>query len=141
MKWKLLKLLAFAMALNILFSSVGFARFEHTCHSLGITSHSFTGYEFCEMESSAIDSPSNELSFKQNDCCETHADFKNLKTESSSSFEKTYISFVAVNFKIDGYNFTIQAIFISESDSVLPPSNAPPDSGRDILIKNQTFLI
>ena len=137
----MLKSLAFLMALNILFSSVGFAMFEHTCHSLGLTSYSFTEKQFCEMESAAIDSPTNELSFKQNDCCETHSNFRNLKTESNSSFEKTHTSFVAINLDLSENSFNYLRPFIYEVKTVLPPSNAPPDTGRLILIKKQSYLI
>ena len=137
----MLKSLAFIMALNILFSSAGFAMFEHTCHSLGITSHGFSEKQFCEMESAAVDSPTNELSFKQNDCCETHSDFQNLKTESGPSIEKAQTSFVVIHLDLTGNSFTYHKLLISEVKIVLPPTNAPPDSGRFILIKKQSYLI
>lgn len=141
MKRTALKTLALFMALNILFSATGFAMFEHTCHSIGLTSHSFFDADFCEMESQAVDSTNNELSFKQNNCCETDAHFKNIDLKSGSSFEKVALPTLVFAQIASTINFNYSFPVVNKEKKFFPPTNAPPDTGRAILLKSQRFLI
>ncbi|WP_341227389.1 hypothetical protein [uncultured Arcticibacterium sp.] len=141
MKRTVLKSLAVFMALNILFSATGLAMFEHTCHAIGLTTNSFTEEDSCSMESHTVEANDGQLSFKQNECCETHAHFKNVDLEISSSFQQVVWPALKLEEISNYFSFATAPKAFQLQPSYDFMANAPPESGRQILIKVQSFLI
>ena len=72
MKQKALKVLSLTMALNILFSTMGMAFYEHTCLITTIKTISISSEDFCCEEDAGISSDNEGLTqLKQGSCCET----------------------------------------------------------------------
>ncbi|AWV98837.1 HYC_CC_PP family protein [Arcticibacterium luteifluviistationis] len=136
-----LKVLAVFMALNIVFSATGLAMFEHTCHAIGLTTSSFTEEDSCSMEVNTIDTSDGALSFKQNECCETHAHFKNLDLETSASFQNVAWPVLKMETLPKLFNFNAVFDALPEQKAFDFLANAPPNTGRKLLIKIQTFLL
>jgi hypothetical protein len=141
MKRGSLKLLTLFMSLNILFSATGYALFEHTCHSIGHTTHGFSEQDFCNMESDEVDTSQYEVSFKQSPCCETSVDYERLSLVSVSSFNTLDLPVLNICIIPRSPSFSWVGIAHLEEGTRLPFSKAPPNTGRDILIDNQSFVI
>jgi hypothetical protein len=141
MKKRALKILTLFMSLNILFSAMGFALFEHTCHSIGHTTFGFSEQDFCDMAVEETEISTFELSFKQGSCCETEGNFQNLSLESGSSFNTLVLPVLILDLIADTHFFNWQSVAYFDEAIPIPDTLAPPNNGRQILIKIQTFLI
>lgn len=141
MKRVVLKTLAVFMALNVLFSATGLAMFEHTCHALGLTTNSFTEDYACEIEEVTVKLTDGQLSFTQGACCQTHAHFKNLELETNSSFQNVAWPVLKMEALPRVFNFNAVFDALPEQKAFDFLANAPPNTGRKLLIKIQTFLL
>lgn len=141
MKRVVLKSLAVFMALNVLFSATGLAMFEHTCHALGLTTNSFTEDDACEIEEVTVKRTDGQLSFTQGACCQTHAHFKNLDLEASSFFQNVVWPVLKMETLPKLANFNVVFYALPEQMAFDFLANAPPNTGRKLLIKIQTFLL
>ncbi len=140
MKQKALKVLSLTMALNILFSTMGMAFYEHTCLITTIKTISISSEDFCCEEDAGISSDNEGLTqLKQGSCCETTKVLKRTDSKTSFGNQKVKASVSYDLFTLSTPSFVSLHSF--REAVVLPNSNAPPRHGRQLLTFIQTFLI
>ncbi|WP_304234223.1 HYC_CC_PP family protein [Jiulongibacter sediminis] len=139
MKKQLLRIFSFAMALNIFFSSMGLAFYEHTCDVLQETTVNIGHDKDCCGEAFIIESDYEGTQLKQGECCHTDIELKKVDTNAGFALKKVdQKSVVYTNTTVDPiFSFVLVA---SEelSQSFLRP---PPVPQRPLHLLYDVFLI
>ncbi|PWK27849.1 hypothetical protein LV89_01256 [Arcicella aurantiaca] len=143
MKNQLTRIFCLFMALQVLFASTGFAMYEHFCKIKGEKTYSLSvPKKRCCPPKKANNEHSKKIVLKRAKCCSDHVAHYKITPYASQNLK------VKFNFELNPYVSTPLFVYafasIKETISfnTLHYSNsAPPLSGRDILVRNQSFLI
>ena len=127
------------MALNILFSSMGLAFYEHTCSLLQETTVNLRQDDRCCGEALVIESDFEGHQLRQGDCCHTDIELKKLETKTNSSLKKVSHSSVHILSlgKIPTPDFTLILDDVIFQGYYWPP----PCSANPLYILFDVFLI
>lgn len=143
MKIFLTRIFCLIMAFQVLFASTGFAMYEHYCKIKGakIYSLSIPKKTCCSFKKSNKEY-SKKTILKRGKCCSDKVSHYKISPNASQSIK------VKCNFELQPYFPTSSFVYAFErikeaiSFNTLHYSNSsPPLSGRDILVRNQSFLI
>lgn len=131
-----LRATSLTMAFTILFSSIGYGVFEHTCHFTQKKSVTLSQDDHCCSD----DTPDETNSFRKAKCCSI------TKTLAKVNVSKYDSPTLAANFQVlatnSVANFFIFLSFAAANNPALPTlANAPPISLRTFLALIQTYLI
>ncbi|WP_144080044.1 HYC_CC_PP family protein [Flectobacillus major] len=145
MKSFITRIFCFIMALQVLFSSTGFAMNEHYCKIKGEKVWSFTKKNACCSTKEKQQFNNQKPSFKKTKCCGDKVVYNKISAESTHANSGENL---AKNTPLDWECF-VPAI-VSLRNELLPiecasvifyHSPAPPLTGRQVLLFIQSFLI
>lgn len=145
MKKLLFKILNVFLAVVVLLSSTGFGLVEHSCTVKGKTTSLHKSKTFCcAKHSSKAPTKQNQTQLKKGACCSEDQRYENV--EYSSSLSQITAKFVQKT--IDGlkavvYEFVVKVLetIYGNSEQAKSDTQKPQQSGQDIRILNQSFLI
>ncbi len=132
-----LRAISLTMAFTILFSSIGYGVFEHTCHFTQKKSVTLSQDDHCCSD----EVPDETNSFRKAKCCSIT---KTLAKVNVNNFDSPTL---ATNFKLvegrtPAYFFQFQPAFTGANEPSLPTlANAPPILLHTFLALIQTYLI
>ncbi|UBM59936.1 hypothetical protein LAG90_04645 [Marinilongibacter aquaticus] len=141
MKTKAIRILAFFLGLNILFSTTGMAFYEHSCSMFAKTFVSpKEAKPCCEYEIVHKDSHDDRPQFKQDQCCKSHAFFKKVNGNTSLSVSKLIFTAIAESLPNRAFAFSPYLVLPTQL-SLHHFAKPPPKSGRTHLVLYQQYLI
>ncbi|MDZ7896554.1 MAG: hypothetical protein U5N85_00790 [Arcicella sp.] len=139
----LLRIFCLFMAFQVLFASTGFAMNEHFCKIKGAKTYSISIPEkSCCSVRKDVKSASTQTVLKRARCCSDQVAFHKITPNASQGYKIDFQNPSLAHLPTPVCLFTyIQAGETSTENNLLYSNLSPPLSGRDILIRIQSFLI
>lgn len=132
------KILAFILALVVLFSTLSFKVEKHVCMGEVTDVSYFSKADTCGMVKDDCDIDLKQNSFNKENCCDDINELipgNHYEQQAIQNFEINQVQFIAI------YTYTFFNIF-EENITIIPFYNPlPPLIDKDIQIFYQTFLI
>lgn len=136
MKSLILRTISLFMAVAVLFSSIGYGVFEHTCNFTQKKSIAFSSQDHCCSD----DTPTNENSFKKVACCSLTKTLAKVNVNNLSL--KTFafdINLFASPVSLSAFSYL--AVIAVVRLTAVNWANAPPVPTKTFLALIQTYLI
>jgi hypothetical protein len=143
MKNFLLRIFCLFMAFQVLFASTGFAMYEHFCKIKGTKTYSLSApKKTCCSVKRDIKSNEKQTVLKRAKCCSDQVTHHKISPNASQGHKIDFQSpsFVYVPTSVCVFAYT-QACEKNIKNNLLYSNLSPPLSGRDILVRIQSFLI
>jgi hypothetical protein len=143
MKIFLVRIFCLFMAFQVLFASTGFAMYEHFCKIKGVKTYSLSApKKSCCSVKKDIKSNEKQAVLKRAKCCSDQITHHKISPNASQGHKIDFQSpsFVYVRTPVCVFAYT-QAGEKNTESNLLYSNLSPPLSGRDILVRIQSFLI
>ncbi|MFC0182349.1 hypothetical protein ACFSDG_09665 [Pseudarcicella hirudinis] len=131
------------MSLQVLFASTGFAMTEHFCRISRIKTYFVHKDEGCCSKKSEKLLLKAKQIVRKDKCCDLQTIFSKINTESNSNYnfdlKAPQLNWALLNTQIPVFSEQMSGFVSFQVPHYYSP--APPPSGRQLLILNQSFLI
>lgn len=144
MKLFLSRIFCLFLALQVLLSSAGFAMNEHYCKIKGEKVWSLSKALSCCSVKDKQQFQTKTPSFKKTKCCNDKVFHAKVTTESNQNTYTDSVDYASLVWECQMppmWAFRNEVLPVETASILYYHSPAPPPSGRDILIKIQSFLI